>query len=51
MLSYQWSQQDKVVRVRKALQARGVNCWMDIDGGMKSDVRKSKNFIHSRKSY
>jgi hypothetical protein len=50
MLSYQWSQQDKVVRVRKALQARGVNCWMDIAGGMKSDVRKPKNFIHSRKS-
>jgi hypothetical protein len=28
----QWNSQETVVRVRRLLQARGINVWMDIDG-------------------
>ena len=38
MLSYQWDDQPLVIEVRKALQAHGLTCWMDIDGGMKRDI-------------
>ena len=38
MLSYEWDSQNLVIEVCKALQAKGVTCWMDIDGGMKRDV-------------
>ena len=38
MLSYEWSSQPLVIEVRKALQAHGVTCWMDVDGGMKRDI-------------
>ena len=31
MLSYQWDHQLEVVRVREALSAYGIRCWMDID--------------------
>lgn len=41
MLSYQWDAQKTVVRVREALRKKGVECWMDIDGGMRSDVYDS----------
>jgi hypothetical protein len=41
MLSYQWDHQAVVRKVNKALQARGVQCWMDIDGGMQSDIYDS----------
>ena len=33
--------QDVVTRARKELQARGVKCWMDIDGGMQTDIYDS----------
>jgi hypothetical protein len=41
MLSYQWDIQDTVVRARDALQARGVQCWMDIAAGMQADLYDS----------
>jgi hypothetical protein len=41
MLSYQWDAQETVVRVRDALRGRGVPTWIDIDGGMQSDVYDS----------
>ena len=36
MLSYDWSRQTIVIAVRKALVARGLKTWMDVDGGMVS---------------
>ena len=40
-LSYQWDVQDSVVKIKKLLNERNVKCWMDIDGGMKSDIYDS----------
>ena len=40
-LSYQWNVQDKVLRLKNMLNQRGLNCWMDIDGGMQSDIYDS----------
>jgi hypothetical protein len=34
MLSYQWDNQDAVVKARKLMQRHGLSCWMDIDGGI-----------------
>ena len=33
--------QKLVTTVRKELQVRGVRCWMDIDGGMQTDIYDS----------
>jgi hypothetical protein len=41
MLSYQWDSQKTVVKVREGLIRRGLQTWMDIDGGMRSDVYDS----------
>ena len=41
MLSYQWDNQDNVTRVRGLLEQAGVRCWIDIDGGMQSDIYDS----------
>jgi hypothetical protein len=40
-LSYQWDVQPAVVEVKDLLTRKGVRCWMDIDGGMKSDIYDS----------
>lgn len=40
-LSYQWDVQDKVLQIKTFLTERGIKCWMDIDGGMKSDIYDS----------
>ena len=40
-LSYQWDVQPQVVEVKKLLNDKNVKCWMDIDGGMKSDIYDS----------
>jgi hypothetical protein len=40
-LSYQWDIQPAVVEVKDLLTTKGVKCWMDIDGGMKSDIYDS----------
>ena len=34
MLSYEWGEQAKIKRVAKALMARDIVTWMDINGGM-----------------
>ncbi|KAI8622829.1 hypothetical protein BC830DRAFT_8728 [Chytriomyces sp. MP71] len=31
MLSYNWSHQEVVIRIRDSLEQRGLSCWMDID--------------------
>jgi hypothetical protein len=41
MLSYQWDSQKTVLSVRDALASRQVPTWMDVDGGMQSDVYDS----------
>ena len=41
LCTQQWDHQEIVIKARKHLQARGVSCWMDIDGGMKSDLYDS----------
>eukprot|EP01052_Picozoa_sp_SAG31_P013377 SAG31_NODE_803_length_12003_cov_25.248593_2_plen_109_part_00 len=33
--------QTTVVKARRELQAKGVKCWMDIDGGMGTDIYDS----------
>lgn len=38
MLSYQWDMQPTVLRVRQALEKRGVVALMDVDGSMANDV-------------
>lgn len=40
-LSYQWDVQDQVKEIKERLNRRQVKCWMDIDGGMKSDIYDS----------
>lgn len=40
-LSYQWDVQEQVKEIKELLNARQVKCWMDIDGGMKSDIYDS----------
>jgi hypothetical protein len=41
MLSYEWSHQAQVKRAYDLLTRRGVRCWMDITGGMSSDIYDS----------
>ena len=41
MLSYQWDHQSQVTQVYDALTRLGVKCWMDISGGMGSDIYES----------
>jgi hypothetical protein len=40
-LSYQWDVQVQVVQIKALLNERNVKCWMDIDGGMKSNIYDS----------
>ena len=40
-LSYQWGVQAQVKEIKAHLNTRNVKCWMDIDGGMKSDIYDS----------
>lgn len=40
-LSYQWDVQEQVKEIKSLLNERQVKCWMDIDGGMKSDIYDS----------
>ena len=40
-LSYQWDVQDQVKEIKEFLSDQNVKCWMDIDGGMKSDIYDS----------
>lgn len=40
-LTYQWDCQKQVVEVRDLLQERGIPTWMDIDGGMQTDIYDS----------
>jgi hypothetical protein len=40
-LSYQWDVQDQVKEIKALLNERNMKCWMDIDGGMKSDIYDS----------
>ena len=40
-LSYQWDVQDQVKVIKAKLNNRYIKCWMDIDGGMKSDIYDS----------
>ena len=40
-LSYQWDVQDQVKEIKCLLNDRNIKCWMDIDGGMKSDIYDS----------
>nr|XP_002733037.1 PREDICTED: uncharacterized protein LOC100369074 [Saccoglossus kowalevskii] len=41
MLSYQWDSQGRVQRIRRDLESRGYNVWMDVSGGMKEDIYDS----------
>ena len=41
MLSYQWDNQRQVTKVHELLTKLGVACWMDIHGGMGTDVYES----------
>lgn len=40
-LSYQWDVQEQVKEIKGLLNERQIKCWMDIDGGMKSDIYDS----------
>ena len=39
--SYNWDSQKQVLAIKQALQAHGIRCWMDVDGGMKQDIYDS----------
>eukprot|EP01051_Picozoa_sp_SAG22_P004563 SAG22_NODE_247_length_13918_cov_7.885375_7_plen_1317_part_00 len=41
MISYQWDAQSFVKRVRGSIHATGIKTWMDITGGMGSDIYQS----------
>jgi hypothetical protein len=45
-LSYQWDVQAQVVQIKALLNERNVKCWMDIDGGMKSNIYDSVSILH-----
>jgi hypothetical protein len=45
-LSYQWDVQAQVVQIKELLNERNVKCWMDIDGGMKSNIYDSVHILH-----
>merc|ERR1719272_1902147 len=40
-LSYQWDVQEQVKEIKEILNERNVKCWMDVDGGMKSNIYDS----------
>jgi len=40
-LSYQWDVQEQVREIKDLLKQQNVKCWMDIDGGMKTDIYDS----------
>ena len=40
-LSYQWDVQENVKDIKRLLNERNIKCWIDIDGGMKSDIYDS----------
>jgi len=44
-LSYQWDVQAQVVQIKALLNERSVKCWMDIDGGMKTDIYDSVSMM------
>jgi hypothetical protein len=44
-LSYQWDVQAQVVQIKALLNERNVKCWMDIDGGMKSNIYDSVSIL------
>ena len=39
--SLQWDTQREVVAAREQLKAKGVACWMDVDGGMSRNIYDS----------
>eukprot|EP01051_Picozoa_sp_SAG22_P002547 SAG22_NODE_115_length_19315_cov_10.458368_8_plen_775_part_00 len=41
MISYQWACQSLVVKAKEAIQNKGCPCWIDIEGGMDSDLYDS----------
>lgn len=41
MLSYNWAEQEHVKLIRSQIAAVGCPTWMDVDGGMKSDIYDS----------
>ena len=41
ILSYQWDVQEEVKMVQDLMKAKGVPTWMDIDGGMETDIYDS----------
>ena len=41
MFSYQWDHQNQVSRAHDILTRLGIKCWMDIHGGMSSDIYDS----------
>ena len=38
MLSYNWNDQELVTKIYKKLSDQGIQCWMDIHGGMKVNM-------------
>ena len=41
-ISYQWDIQDKVLKLKKKLEAKKVTCWMDTGAMMGGDDLKAK---------
>jgi hypothetical protein len=41
MISYSWDYQPLAIQTCRAMQQRGIPTWMDIDGGMQSDIYDS----------
>ena len=41
MLSYNWANQEAVSKANASLTAKGIPCWMDISGGMQTDIYDS----------
>eukprot|EP01052_Picozoa_sp_SAG31_P021337 SAG31_NODE_1645_length_7652_cov_2.069906_2_plen_249_part_00 len=41
MLSYTWDHQEEVKSAHDMLKARGIPTWMDVDGGMQTDIYDS----------
>jgi hypothetical protein len=41
MISYQWDDQELVLKVREHFRLLGIPTWMDVDGGMRSNIYDS----------
>ena len=46
MLSYNWNSKALVYKIHDILVAKGIKCWMDVNGGMGDNVNVRYGSLH-----